>query len=299
MTTPAETAQATTAILESGAIMLGAALVFVTLFRRLKLGATLGYIVAGALIGPAASRPDPRSRAAHQRHRNRHRAAAVHRRARASAEPVVAAAQGHLRPRSRAGRRCAGSRISAAALSRARHFAGSRAGDRSAARPFVDRAGAADAPLGQRAEHAAGRARLLDPAVPGPRDRSDDHDHRRDGAAQPGPGRAGRLDACALHRARGHRPGHRRTLGAQSAVPPRRPAWRARAVHRRGAVHRHRLGGGHALASSVGAARRVRRGRDARRIALPARAGERRRAVPLDPPRAVLPLGRNAARPSA
>ena len=32
--------------------MLGAALVFVTLFRRLELGATLGYIVAGALIGP-------------------------------------------------------------------------------------------------------------------------------------------------------------------------------------------------------------------------------------------------------
>jgi monovalent cation:proton antiporter-2 (CPA2) family protein len=52
VTSPAETAQATTAILESGAIMLGAALVFVTLFRRLKLGATLGYIVAGALIGP-------------------------------------------------------------------------------------------------------------------------------------------------------------------------------------------------------------------------------------------------------
>ena len=52
MTTAAETAQATTAILESGAIMLGAALFFVTLFRRLKLGATLGYIVAGALIGP-------------------------------------------------------------------------------------------------------------------------------------------------------------------------------------------------------------------------------------------------------
>ena len=56
MTTPAETAQATTAILESGAIMLGAALVFVTVFRRLKLGATLGYIVAGALIGPQALR---------------------------------------------------------------------------------------------------------------------------------------------------------------------------------------------------------------------------------------------------
>jgi len=52
VTTPNEAAQATTAILESGAIMLGAALFFVTLFRRLKLGATLGYIVAGALIGP-------------------------------------------------------------------------------------------------------------------------------------------------------------------------------------------------------------------------------------------------------
>jgi glutathione-regulated potassium-efflux system protein KefB len=61
VTTPAETAQATTAILESGAIMLCAALVFVTLFRQLKLGATLGYIVAGALIGPQLLRliPDP------------------------------------------------------------------------------------------------------------------------------------------------------------------------------------------------------------------------------------------------
>ena len=36
MTTPPDRRQATTAILESGAIMLGAALVFVTLFRRLS-----------------------------------------------------------------------------------------------------------------------------------------------------------------------------------------------------------------------------------------------------------------------
>src|SRR5438067_2549584 len=56
VTTPAETAQATTAILESGAIMLCAALIFVTLFRQAKLGATLGYIVAGALIGPQLMR---------------------------------------------------------------------------------------------------------------------------------------------------------------------------------------------------------------------------------------------------
>ena len=52
MTTPAEAAAASTALIESGAIMLGAALLFVLLFRQLKLGATLGYIVAGALLGP-------------------------------------------------------------------------------------------------------------------------------------------------------------------------------------------------------------------------------------------------------
>ena len=56
MTTPAEAAQATSAILESGAVMLAAALVFVTIFRRLGLGATLGYIVGGALIGPQIMR---------------------------------------------------------------------------------------------------------------------------------------------------------------------------------------------------------------------------------------------------
>jgi len=39
--------------LRDGAIMLGFALVFVMVFRRLGLGATLGYIVAGALIGPS------------------------------------------------------------------------------------------------------------------------------------------------------------------------------------------------------------------------------------------------------
>ena len=42
----------TTELLQGGAIMLGTALLFVTVFRRLGLGATLGYIVGGALIGP-------------------------------------------------------------------------------------------------------------------------------------------------------------------------------------------------------------------------------------------------------
>ena len=52
MTIEGHGVEATGALLQSGAIMLGTALVFVTLFRKLKLGATLGYIVAGALIGP-------------------------------------------------------------------------------------------------------------------------------------------------------------------------------------------------------------------------------------------------------
>ncbi len=39
-------------VLRDGVIMLGAALAFVMLFRRLGLGAVLGYILAGALIGP-------------------------------------------------------------------------------------------------------------------------------------------------------------------------------------------------------------------------------------------------------
>ena len=52
MTGAAETARAATALLEGGAVMLGAALLFVILFRRLGLGATLGYIVGGVVIGP-------------------------------------------------------------------------------------------------------------------------------------------------------------------------------------------------------------------------------------------------------
>ena len=41
-----------TSLLREAVPMLGFALVFVLLFRRLGLGATLGYLVAGALVGP-------------------------------------------------------------------------------------------------------------------------------------------------------------------------------------------------------------------------------------------------------
>lgn len=40
--------------LESGVVLLAAALLFVILFRKLGLGATLGYLVAGAVVGPQA-----------------------------------------------------------------------------------------------------------------------------------------------------------------------------------------------------------------------------------------------------
>nr|MDP8994671.1 cation:proton antiporter [Pseudomonadota bacterium] len=44
--------EATAFVLRDGVIMLGAAMLFVMLFRRLGLGAVLGYLLAGALIGP-------------------------------------------------------------------------------------------------------------------------------------------------------------------------------------------------------------------------------------------------------
>jgi monovalent cation:proton antiporter-2 (CPA2) family protein len=49
-----QAAVAASTLLTAGAIMLGAALFFVTVFRKLGLGATLGYIVGGAVIGPYA-----------------------------------------------------------------------------------------------------------------------------------------------------------------------------------------------------------------------------------------------------
>ena len=51
--TEAQTASETASyVLESAAVMLGAAIIFVALFRKFRLGATLGYIVGGVVIGP-------------------------------------------------------------------------------------------------------------------------------------------------------------------------------------------------------------------------------------------------------
>jgi CPA2 family monovalent cation:H+ antiporter-2/glutathione-regulated potassium-efflux system protein KefB len=47
-------AAAHTSLLRDGVLLLGAALAFVLVFRRLGLGATLGYLLAGAVVGPQA-----------------------------------------------------------------------------------------------------------------------------------------------------------------------------------------------------------------------------------------------------
>ena len=52
MTEVQQTAETASFFLESAAAMLGAAIIFVVLFRKLRLGATLGYIVGGVVIGP-------------------------------------------------------------------------------------------------------------------------------------------------------------------------------------------------------------------------------------------------------
>ena len=66
---------------------------------------------------------------------------------------------------------------------------------RPAARSVLDRAGAAAAAVGRAAAHAVRRARLLDPALPGPVDRAADH-HRRGDVAQSRPTPAGRRAGC-------------------------------------------------------------------------------------------------------
>ena len=223
--------------------MLGAALVFVTIFRKLKLGATLGYIVGGAVIGPYVLGliSDPQALLSVtdigiafllfivglELHPSR----------------LWRLRQGHFRARPGAG--CA-VRARTQPCSSILRSACRLAASLAIGLPLglvVDRAGAADAALRRRPQHAAGRAGLLDPAVPGPVDRADDHDRRGDVARAAGPERAGRLDACALHVAGGRRAGPRRAAHPQSLVPADRPLRRARVVRRRRPVHGHRRRG--------------------------------------------------------
>ena len=226
--------------LESGAIMLGAALVFVTLFRRLELGATLGYIVAGALIGPNVLGliRDPEQ------------LTSVTEIGIALLLFIVGL---ELKP-SRLWRLrkdifglgllqvvLCGLAISAAGLARARLQPGRGAGASACRWPVVDRAGAADAAIGQELNTPQRRAGLLDPAVPGPVDRPDDHDHRGDGARLRPTRRARRAGSSALYTVVaivGLVLVGRFILNPLFRLIGR--SWRARAVRRRRPVHRHR-----------------------------------------------------------
>jgi Kef-type K+ transport system membrane component KefB len=59
-------------LLEQGVIVLGAALGFVTLYRRLGVGAVLAYLSAGVLLGPHVTNVVPDGRdVRHRRHRHR------------------------------------------------------------------------------------------------------------------------------------------------------------------------------------------------------------------------------------
>ena len=132
-----------TTLLHDAVILLGFALVFVLVFRRLGLGATLGFLVAGAVVGSAGARPGRRRGEHAALRRARHRAAALP--GRAGAEPVAALADAarHFRLRPASG----------AALRRSRSAAlvwlatGAKPGGGARARPaagfVLDRAGAA------------------------------------------------------------------------------------------------------------------------------------------------------------
>ena len=135
---------------------------------------------------PARPRPRRRRRIEDGHRRARHHAPPLHRRARAQSDAAVADEAGHLRARAAPGRAVRprdhrGGRRGGVQLDR-----GARA--RAAAGAVVDRAGAADAPVGGSHADAVRRADLRDPPLPGPVDRPAHHDHRRD---EPQPRRRG------------------------------------------------------------------------------------------------------------
>ena len=178
MSGEAQALATTSTLLEGGAIMLGTALVFVTLFRKLGLGATLGYIVGGVLIGPhlLGLVGDPEQLASISE---------------IGIALLLFLVGLELQPsrlwrlrKDIFGLGLAQVVLCGLALSLLIYFAlgFSPAASLAIGLPLgivVDGAGAADASRRPGVEHAAGRAGLFDPVVPGPGDRPDDHHHRR------------------------------------------------------------------------------------------------------------------------
>ena len=188
--------------LETGVVLLAAALVFVLLFRRLGLGATLGYLVAGAVVGPQVLGLA------------------------GDGQAMIGIAElgivmllfvvgleldrkrlwqmkGAIWPGRGAGGglRAGGDRHR---LVRGELPAGRSTGAGPAARPVLYRASAADAPEQRADANTVRRARLCHPAVSGPVDHPADHDRGRIGGGAGRRDRAVRLDAGVTDRG-GHR----------------------------------------------------------------------------------------------
>ena len=118
-----------------------------------------------------------------------------------------------------------------------------------------------------------------------------------------GHGRRGRAAGVAVGAAsrspRVARAGRGRPLGAEPDVPDRRGARRPRGDDRGGAARRARRRAVHAVGRPVDGDGRVPRRRAAVGVDVPPPARGGHRAVPRHPARAVLPLGRHVARPAA
>ena len=213
-------------LLRDGVVLLGFGLVFVLLFRRLGLGATLGYLVAGAVVGPQVLGLIGDAEGQDRGCRAWHHAAAVHRRAGAESAATVADEERDFRPRAAPGRglrdRDFGGPVPGGSF-----FLLGGAGAGAAAGVVLDRAGPADAAVGGAAAHAVWRTRLLDPAVPGPVDRAAHHDPDGDVAQSGGSERPAGLAAVHLHRACRRRVDRGRAVSAAAAVPDHRQSRRA------------------------------------------------------------------------
>ena len=158
-------------------VLLGAALLFVMLFRRLGLGATLGYIVGGIVVGPSVLNLSGD-------------AEAINRVSEIGIALLLFIVGLELQP-SRLWRMkrdifglglaqllACGCAAGGAGEAGARPGLGAGDRDRAGARPVVDRAGAADAEIDRRAQQPAWRARFLDPAAAGPGADPADHPGR-------------------------------------------------------------------------------------------------------------------------
>ncbi len=169
---------ATDTLLFEGAILLGVATLFVLLFHAARARRGAGLSDRGGSRRAARARPRRRRRIETGLCRTRHRLSALSRRPRTPSAPALGTAPRDLRPRAGAGGGQRTDPLRADLRDDGFQLAGG-ARARPAARPVIDRAGAAQPEEFGDDQRAFRRKGFLDPAVPGSRDRADDHHHRR------------------------------------------------------------------------------------------------------------------------